>query len=516
MSGEELAAQRGVVQAELRALSNEVLISRLRWARAAGLSFDGARDLYQVLGYPRYLTVDDYRARYERGGIAGRIVDVFPNATWRNNPVNVAEKGNDDDDTVTAFEQAWLNIDNRLQVQAKLLRTDKLAGQGNYAVLLIGVVGDSDLTTELPRGRGPQDVIYLKPFSGGGGPTAGQTPQARAIVLGANASIESYEADVTSPRFGLPLTYTLKQTTTNSPAFQRPVHWSRVLHVAENVLEDDVFGQPTLERVWNLLDDLDKVTGGGAEAFWLRANQGLHLDVDKDMALADVKDTLEKLKEQSEAYKHQQTRWLRTRGVSVETLGSDVANFSNPADAVMTQIAGAKGIPKRILTGSEMGELASSQDRDNWRDQVTGRQTGYAGPYIVRPLIDRLVEYGYLPVPKAGADAYDVTWRAVDTQTIDERVKGATSMATVNSTNGSTVFTDTEIRQQAGKEPLTDAQKAEIEEERERKAAAAPGVPEPVPGIVAAEDRELLRVLEDAIRVGNVEVVDEIVGLPHG
>ena len=85
-----------------------------------------------------------------------------------------------------------------------------------------------------------------------------------------------------------------------------------------------------------------------------------------------------------------------------------MANFSNPADAILTQIAGSKAIPKRILTGSEMGELASSQDRDNWKDQINGRQTGYAGPYIVRPLVDRLIKYGYLPTPKKGPREYEV------------------------------------------------------------------------------------------------------------
>src|ERR1019366_8703222 len=102
------------------------------------------------------------------------------------------------------------------------------------------------------------------------------------------------------------------------------------------------------------LDDLDKCTGGGAEAFWLRANAGLHLDIDKDMALPQAKDTVAALKEQAEDYQNQQTRWLRTRGVTVSHLGSNVANFSGPADAILTQIAGTRKMPKRILTGSEM------------------------------------------------------------------------------------------------------------------------------------------------------------------
>src|SRR5678815_446086 len=131
--------------------------------------------------------------------------------------------------------------------------------------------------------------------------------------------------------------------------------------------------------------------------------------------------------------------------------------------AIITQIAGAKAIPKRILTGSEMGELASSQDRDNWKDQVQGRQTGYAGPYIVRPLVDRLVKYGYLPPPKEGPLAYEVRWPHIETLTEKEKVDGAKGWASVNQTNGEVVFTDAEIREKwADKAPLTDEQRQEM------------------------------------------------------
>ncbi len=260
-------------------------------------------------------------------------------------------------------------------------------------------------------------------------------------------SIWEYDIDPKSTRFGQPLTYRLRRVELGN-ALPAPVHYTRVLHVAEGLLDDEVFGIPSLECVWNLIEDLEKVTGGGAEAFWLRANQGLHLDVDKDMSLdpTSAAATLDKLKDDLESYKHGLTRWMRTRGVSVNTLGSDVANFGPPADAILTQIAGAKGIPKRVLTGSEMGELASSQDRENFRDVIVGRQTQYAGPYIVRPLVDRLIAYGYLPTPAKGADAYDVQWPHIQVMTEDEKAAGAQRWAQVNATFGMTVFSDAETR----------------------------------------------------------------------
>jgi len=527
--------------AEIRAAAS-ILLERLQFMRQAGISFKGARDLYEVLGYDRVITTRQYRDRYARGGIAGRVVDALPNATWRGDMELIED---DDPKVSTPFEQAWCDLNTKHQVISKFLRVDKLAGLSTYAVLLIGAPGD--LSTEMPRGK---ELLYLVPFLGGGGP--GGDSNSRALAIDADCTIQEFDTDTQSVRFGLPKTYQLKRTDLSSPAFQRPVHWTRIVHVAENCLSDEVYGQPALERVWNLLDDLDKVTGGGAEAFWLRANQGLHLDIDKDMSLPDTKDAIEKLKEQAEDYRHHLTRWLRTRGVSVDVLGSDVANFSNPADAILTQIAGAKSIPKRILTGSEMGELASSQDRDNWKDQVNGRQTSYAGPYIVRQLVDRLVAYGYLPTPSKGPLAYEVRWPHIQTLTEQEKADGATKWAAVNSTakmtvftaeeirdkwysmapadesdtesykadganawaltnktQGTTIFTPDEIRKTwYGYQPLTPEQQVPI------------AAPERISGTTANEPRtaqedELLHVLETAITSNNVEVIDKILGVHH-
>jgi hypothetical protein len=435
----EFRAATEVEQArEIRAATS-VLLDRLQFMRQAGISFRGARDLYEVLGYNRILSYRDFRARYARGGIAKRVVEAYPRATWRGG-VELWENSDPDADD-TPFEAEWKNLEIQLKVWSVLQRVDILAGLSTYAVLLIGAPGD--LSSELPQGK-PGGLLYITPFSGGGGP--GGDRLTRPMAMDADASIMEFDTDTNSPRFGLPITYQLKRTDLSSPNLQRPVHWSRVIHVAEGCLSDEVYGIPTLENVWNLLDDLDKVTGGGAEAFWLRANQGMHLDVAKDMTFPapkpGEKSEVEKMREQSEEYQHGITRWLRTRGVTVTPLGSSVADFHNPADSILTQIAGSKGIPKRLLLGSEMGQLASGQDADNWDTQVMDRRTSYAGPSVVRPLADRLIKYGYLPKP----NTYDVEWPSIQNLTEVEKAQGAKAMADVNNTAKMTVFSSAEMR----------------------------------------------------------------------
>ena len=498
----------GLRTAEDFRAAGSILYNRWNFFNQAGLSFGGKRDTYQILGYDRILSTAQYRSRYERSSLAGALVDIMPDDTWRG---TVEVREDKDAKTDTELEKTWKALDQRLQIQAKMLRVDKLSRLSHYAVLLIGVKG-TGLDTELPRGTGPDSILYLKPYSGNGGPAvSGSNTMQNRSAGDAMCTIQSLVTETSDPRFGQPLTYRIKNVS-------QDVHWSRILHVAEGCLEDDVYGQPALERVWNLFDDLDKVTGGGAEAFWLRANAGLHLDVDKDMALpkpaAGEPSELDKLKQAAEDYAHQMTRMMRTKGVRIEQLGSDVANFSLPADAIITQIAGAKRMPKRILTGSEMGELASSQDRDNWRDQVNGRQTSYAGPYIMRPLIDRLVKFGYLPAPSGGPDVYDIIWPHLQTMTEQEKDTRAVALASVNQTAGETVFTNAEIRDMShGRAPLESA---------EIKPVGAPagfGNPEQVPveqplAVMAEhEDEEILRVLEAAIVANNTDVIEQIIGV---
>lgn len=481
-----------------------VLMDRLRFFRQAGVTFGGKRDMYSILGYPTQLSYPDYRIRYQRDGIAKRIVEAYPMATWRGG-IELYE--DEDPDKDTPFETDWKEVERKFNIWQRLQQVDILAGLSTYAVLLIGAPGD--LTSPLPKGK-PGDLLYFTPFSGGGGP--GGDGRNRQLAFDADASISEFDTDTKSERFGDPLSYQLKRTALNGPILARQVHWSRVIHVAEGCLDDNVYGTPTLENVWNLLDDLQKVTGGGSEAFWLRANAGIHLDVDKDMAFAAPRageqSELDRLKEQAEEYANQMTRMLRTRGVSVTQLGSDVANFGPSADAILKQIGGSKGIPTRILTGSEMGTLASEQDAANFDSQVQDRRTGYAGPCIVRRLADRLIEYGYLTKPTQ----YEVGWPVEENMDETGKAGYAVQLASVNQTYGSVVFTDDEIRDMAfDKPPLTDAQKKAV---TDAAAAAQPVAPEATPPstdekMIAAE----LRALEEAIEDGDFNAVARLVGL---
>jgi uncharacterized protein len=367
-----------------RALVSD-LIERAAFATGVGLTYAGYRNMRVQLGYLETLTFADYRHLHRRGGIAKRVIEAYPKATWSTDARLTEDVNNN---TQTPFERAIAELFDRLDVWARIERTDILANIGSYACLLIGATGKLD--TPLPSRL--KDILYLTP-------------------LGENhATIQSWDTDKTSPRYGLPLTYQVSLG--GDPLFQRGtafvnssrtaesivVHWSRILHVAEGLLEDDVFGTPRLEAVWNNLDDLVKVVGGGAEAAWKRMDPGIQLDVDPELPLDE--DAMDALEEQADEYVHGLRRMLQTRGTKMNLLSTTVAGFGPNATSILQLISGTTGIPQRILTGSERGELASTQDRDNWWDRINERRRAFAAP-LVREFVNRLIERGVVPAPKS-------------------------------------------------------------------------------------------------------------------
>lgn len=408
------------------------LVARSTLARAAGLTFNGMRDLFCSLGYKKTLAVQDYWERYRRNSVAGRVVEAYPRGTWRGFGELIEIE---DPSKITPFEQAWADFNTRLKVWPVCLRLDILAGIGRFGVLLIGAPGSP--TSALPDNLKEEEIVFLSPFSE------------------LDVTIESFESSLTDARYGLPIEYSIKGLDQNNSTRPTRVHWSRIIHVADGALDVEVYGTPRLERVWNNIDDLEKVVGAGAEAFWLRAHQGYQFDVDKDTRL-DAQGEKD-LQEEVDNFINGIQRVVKTRGVNLQVLGSDVASFDRNVDSIISLISSGTGIPQRILMGSERGQLASQQDRVNWAERVQDRRTEFAGPYILRVLVDRLIEHGVFPKPAE----YEIRWPQIYDLSDDERAKIALQYASVNQKNkdtGGMVVTPDEIRDRVlGMGPLEKA-----------------------------------------------------------
>lgn len=364
----------------------QTLLARTGLSSILGLQMGGARDMYNTFGWERRPTHQQFIAKYRRQGMARRIVDAPAKALWADPPVVTGD---------AAFQKAWDDLLAKLPVFNNLMKLDKLCGLGEFAVMVVGL--DDGQRLDRPASvirnasSGLRKVLYMQPYSEG------------------SVQIKEYEKNTASPRFGLPIIYTINpgkfadqfstrvsaQITPSESSFD--VHYTRVLHVAENALESPVFGQSRLECVYNDLDDLLKVGGGSSEVYWLNARNGLHVDVDKEMDLD--KDSAEALSEEMDEYANQLRRTIRTRGVTVKALESKLADPRGAFDIIISQIASATGLPKRELMGSEAGQLASQQDRANWAQRCAERISEFGQPVILLPFIRMLIDCGVLPVP---------------------------------------------------------------------------------------------------------------------
>lgn len=370
------------------------VVTRTRLGRL--LSFSGKRDYEEIFGWDKLITIDRMLMMYNRGGIAKRVVDAYPDATWAR-PPRLWVQGDD------AWTNNWTQMTFQWNLWEALHRLDKLAHLGQFAILVVGT-DSGRLDTPLTKAS---KITYLQPY--------GEQ----------NARVSAYVTDQNDARFGLPAMYqvypevtsqilgsdsrVLAPTGTPNTAMTRisfTVHASRVIHVARGVLEDEVFGQPVMAPIWDYLTDLRKVLGSSSESYWIMANRGLQADVDKEMSLNA--DDQAALQTELDEYFHGFRRFIRSKGVNLKELSSNVADPLHPFNVIITAISGTTGIPQRVLIGAEAGHLASTQDKGNWAERIEESRALHVEPRILKPFLAFCLRTGIIAPPEGGQ--IEITW----------------------------------------------------------------------------------------------------------
>jgi len=383
------------------------LVGRMQLATTLGMQYAGERDIYKALGYPQTsdLKFEDYYGRYCRQDIAKAVIDRPVRGTWQG-PLELIESEETKD---TEFEKAWVALNLKLSLKAKLSRLDRLTGLGRYGVLLLGL---DDVSTregfERPVKEGARTLKYVKPF--------GET----------SAKILTYVTNPSDERFGLPLMYAIETVNISTGAtILTKVHHSRMLHVTDEALESEIYGIPRLQSIYNRLMDLDKVIGGDAEMFWRGARPGYEGKVDPQYTMTPK--GREDLISQISEYENNLRRILINEGVELKSLAQQIADPSPHFMVILQAISAETGIPVRVLTGSERGELASSQDAGEWKAYVQARREEHAETNIIRPLVGMLLKYGVLPSLKT--ENYTVKWNDLYSLSEKDRVEIGKSRA---------------------------------------------------------------------------------------
>ncbi len=364
------------------------------------------KDINHECGYPDDITIEDYKRMFKRNGAAKRVVRILPEETWAMVP-EIFEKQEAEE---TEFEKVWKEIEKEKKIFHYLQRIDVLSGVGEFGLLLIGIDDGKELNEPVEgidersggkTGKKEYKLLYLKPFDQG------------------SVTVKTKEVDVSSPRYGYPVTYSMEfeGMVSSGAKSTKEVHWTRVIHIADGRESSEVTGTPRMEPVYNRLLDLRKILGGSGEMFWKGGFPGIAFESSPEPGDSPL-DT-DSLKDQMELYMSGMQRYLAMEGMSVKSLAPAVASPKEHVETHMRNVAISLGIPYRIFLGTEEAKLASAQDVKTWNKRVAQRQTNYVSPFVIRPLIDRLLMFGVLPEVKG----YFIEWPDLNAPTDKDKAE---------------------------------------------------------------------------------------------
>jgi len=380
-------------------------------------NLDDRRSINDDCGYPDNPDIDShFLPLYEREGVARRTVNIYPDECWKSIP-SVFET--DDTDEETEFEKAFGELGKSLMGEEDhynpedsghplweyLHRLDIVSGIGRYGVLLLGFDDSEDFSKEVQPRNGKIKLVYVRVFHE------------------ANAQITKLDENKNSSRYGQPVEYSLSTTNVSSVTDSETsvdamkVHWTRVIHVADTLVTNELYGTPRLKSNLNRQLDLRKLYGGSAEMYWRGAFPGLALQTNPNMDPDYVIDRTA-LKDNMENFFNSLQRYSLLEGLEANMLAPTVVDPSPQVAVQIDAICIDIQCPRRIFTGSERGELASSQDSEAWEGRLKSRRTEYITPKIIVKVINRLIKVGILPVPPEG---FKVAWE--ETQQLSEELQ---------------------------------------------------------------------------------------------
>lgn len=384
---------------------------------------DPRRDFDAECGYPDEITPEVYRDTYDRLGIAHRVVELLPKETWAMDPMVYETVESKDEDEAqkedTEFDKAWKILVKKRNVWHHLQRIDEVSGIGRFGVLFLGFSDGQELDQPVLGVEDPQATPKSELV---GNQEEEKFPLSLLYMRSLDESLVQVltrEDNLNSPRYGKPKTYSLQfkdqvlQTSSNRTL---TVHWSRVLHVAEDCLDSGIYGTPRMQAVFNHLMDIKKILGGSGEMFWRGGFPGYSFEVAPGSP-AETELDEESLVEQIDEYAQGLSRYLKLVGVTAKSLAPQVADPTAHFEANLLAIAITMGCPLRVLKGTEESKLASTQDKKTWNLRLARRQDTYVTPMIIREFVDRLMDAGVLPM----VEEYEVAWPDLNAATDSEK-----------------------------------------------------------------------------------------------
>jgi uncharacterized protein len=407
-----LAAATRRIENETSALVDRLALGSIL-DQGNGSTYD--RNLNEECRYPDPITLDHLYEMNNRE-LGNRVNSVESEATWEDDP----EIRENEQSRNTPFEKKYEDLVVRTQAYHYLSKVDRLSGIGRFGVLFYGFNDGNDPKTpvsgidrdgnRVENDLDPDlDLLYLRAFD-------------EKLV-----KVVMTEKNKRSWRYQLPTQYEIllggEENSTveggvsdTSGGVWTKIHWSRILHVADNCDSGEIYGVPRQKPVYNRLHDLRKTLGGAAEMFYRGAFPGISFEMLPDFDEPNPgDDTDTAFRQQIEQYMQGIRRYISLRGYVAKSLAPQVADPSKHVEEQLRALCAILKVPMRVFLGTEAGQLASEQDAKAWNKRIGKRKRKYVEPRILRPFIGRLQTVGVLPQ----VDSYKVVWS--DPETVSDK-----------------------------------------------------------------------------------------------
>ena len=370
--------------------------------------------LYEGCLYPDRVTFKQYYDMYSRNNVAARVIETFPNYTWNVSPFISDAGGPQSRFSKKANELLHSEVstkDNLKQsILASMKQLDILGGIGGEALLVLGFADNRSLSSQVTYKKDMQ-LEYV------------------TILHNGQFKIDKWNEDKKSRYYGNIETYITQDFTTsgeinfvNTIAPNTKIHHTRCVHFKES--SGLGYGTSRIQKCYNQLLDIVKVSGASAEVYWLGAFSGMSVELLPDVQLDES--TRENMERAIRKYFNGLARSLLFEGGKAKLLYPAIVSPKEHFDLQISMVSIASEIPRRFLIGAEAAKLASQQDSINWMERVGNRRTQFIGPKVVSPFIQRCVNAGVLPKPKGGS--IKVTWPQTQVLPLNERAESAKLM----------------------------------------------------------------------------------------
>jgi hypothetical protein len=440
LNARQMAAARAVMNA--RSVTTPLYNPSLTSQNAKhNLNFD--------FGYPETgeLSFAYFYEMFRRNGLAAALVRKTVSKTWQDMPA-LAEDDEAGKETKTEEEARRHFAGIRFWQALRSADERSLVGKYGGVIFQLGDGGAySDPVERVPGGI--EGLVGVIPAWEG------------------QLEVSAWNLDAGSPDYGKPAMFRFNESSVDPESGKirsftvhpdRCYVWSR---------DGTTWGESRLESCYNALMDIEKVRGAGGEGFWKNAKAQPVLqagaDVDFNGLAAMLGTDIEGL---PDALDDLVGRWskgfdqsLVTQQMDVKTLPVALPQPQEFVNVALQEVAASWPIPQKILVGMQSGERASTEDAREWAQTIMSRRDGETIPNIM-DIVQRFVAWGILPERD-----WHVQWADLTAPTLAEKLEIVERMARANQAmqaTGDAVFTDDEMREVAGYDPIEDGMAGEF------------------------------------------------------